>query len=261
MVLYDYEKGKQFRKGIRKGIPILVGFIPISTAFSVVALQSGLTAFEAIFMSIMVLAGASQLMAVNMLAMGTGNLEIIIATFIINIRHLIMSTCVMSRMKDVPVPVKVILAFGITDETFGIMSMENDESCNQFFFSGLTLMTYGSWVTGTIMGTVLCKIVPAEICMSISIALYAMFIAILMPNILKNLKVGLVVGISILLNSVFSIFLGIGWSVVFSTIIGGLTGSIILRKECEVDGYQNISNDSGNVNSNISPQSNTGSCS
>ncbi|WP_069999568.1 AzlC family ABC transporter permease [Cellulosilyticum sp. I15G10I2] len=246
------KNSSMFLGGAKKGIPILIGFIPISTAFAVIALQAKLTPLEVVLMSIMLLAGASQLMAVNMLAIGAGSIEIIIATFIINMRHLIMSIYVMNRLKEIPRPLKLILAFGVTDETFGIMSMEDEEHCNQYFFSGLAAVTYGAWIGGTILGIVVNNVIPTHICSSMSIALYAMFIGLLMPNMHKNHKVAYVVGISIALNIIFSLILTPSWAVVFATLFGGVIGSKLLGRE-EKNEHKNINsiNDFGDVNSNI----------
>ncbi|WP_054740241.1 AzlC family ABC transporter permease [Cellulosilyticum ruminicola] len=224
-------KNQMFLRGLKKGIPVLIGFIPISLAFSVIAVQTGLTKAECIIMSIMLLAGASQLTAVNMLAVGAGSVEIIIATLIINIRHLIMSTYVMNRLEKVPKWMKWILAFGVTDETFGIISMEEDEYCNQYFFGGLALITYGSWIGGTVLGTIIIDIIPTSICSSMSIALYAMFIGLLTPSIHKNHKVLKVVLVSMFINYILGMWIKSSWAIVAATLLGGIIGARILEEK------------------------------
>ncbi len=239
-------------KGIKKGVPIMIGFIPISTAFAVIALQTGLSPLETVLMSVMLLAGASQLMAVNMLAIGAGNIEIIAATFIINIRHLIMSTYVMNKLKDVSKPLKLILAFGVTDETFAMLSVEEPENCNSYFFAGMAAVTYGAWVLGTMLGILLNTFIPASICSSMSIALYAMFIGLIMPSVQKNHKVLYIIGISIVLNIVLGMFLTSSWAVVLSTLLGGIIGSKIVRREKQDErSNADCTNDFGDVRSNL----------
>lgn len=224
-----------FVDGLKKGIPILIGFIPISTAFAVIAVQTGLSKVECILMSIMLLAGTSQLTAVNMLAVGAGSMEIIIATLVINIRHLIMSTYVMNRLKNVPRWLQWLLAFGVTDETFGIMSMEDDSHCNHYFFGGLALITYVSWIGGTILGTIIIDIIPTSICESMSIALYAMFIGLLVPNIHREFKVLYVVLISICINVLLGMVMKSSWAIVCATILGGIIGAQILSETNEAE--------------------------
>jgi len=245
------EDKQQFVLGLKEGIPVMIGFFPIATAFSMIALQSGLTSLETNAMSIFVLAGASQMMAISMLSLGAGVFEIILATFIINLRHFIMSTYVMNKLKNTSLPRKLLLAFGVTDETFGIVSSKNDKNCNQYYFGGLTLITYGSWVIGTLVGTTLGQLLPAQICANMSIALYAMFIALLTPNVMKDHKIGVVVLISMLLNYVFSKMISSSWSIILATVLGALVGTFILKEEDTYE-YQNDTTDSGNESRNIS---------
>ena len=84
----------QYFTGVRAGIPVILGFVPVGIAYAIMARQAGFSAFETVFMSIAVFAGASQMMAVGMYVQGASIIAMILATFILNLRHLIMSTCV-----------------------------------------------------------------------------------------------------------------------------------------------------------------------
>ena len=104
------------------GIPVMIGFVPVAIAFAIMAIDAGLSATEAISMSIFVFAGASQMMSVGMIAEGAGMLSIVIATFIMNLRHVIMSTCVFGRMDKTTALDKLVCSFGVTDESFAIFT-------------------------------------------------------------------------------------------------------------------------------------------
>ncbi len=240
---------QQFFIGAKAGIPVMIGFFPIATAFSMIALQSGLTSLETNAMSIFLLAGASQIMAVSMLSLGAGVIEIILATFIINLRHFIMSTYVMNKLNNTSLLIKLLLAFGVTDETFGIISSKGKENCNPYYFGGLALVTYSSWIIGTLIGTTLGHILPSQLCTNMSIALYAMFIALLIPDVVKNYKVGFVALTSMLINYVLSMVISPSWSIILATILGAFIGTFIL-KENDYE-YQNDTNNSGNESSDI----------
>lgn len=224
---------RQFFEGIKAGIPVMIGFIPIAMTFAMLALQSGFSFAQTNTMSILVLAGASQMMAVNMVAIGAGIFEIVFATFILNLRHFIMSTYVMNRLKKVPIVVRLILAFGITDETFAIFATKTKENHNQYFFAGLAGTTYFSWVIGTVFGAIVIQYIPSNICNSMSIALYSMFIALLVPAIKLNRRIGAVVGIAILLNLLLSIIMASSWSIILATIISAYIGTFMIEDEIE----------------------------
>ena len=111
-------KLKQFAEGMYAGVPVILGFIPVGIAYAIMARQAGFNVAETIFMSASVFAGASQMMAVGMYASGASIVAMIVATFLLNLRHIIMATCIADRMKPCPRFIKFIAGFGVTDEGF-----------------------------------------------------------------------------------------------------------------------------------------------
>lgn len=71
----------EFLRGVRTGIPILVGFFPVATTFAVLASQSGMSALETSAMSVMVLAGSSQIVAMQMLIAEAGCWRLCLQSF------------------------------------------------------------------------------------------------------------------------------------------------------------------------------------
>ena len=144
-------KDKYF-KGLKAGIPVILGFVPVGIAYAIMARQAEFSMGETIFMSFAVFAGASQMMAVGMYEQRAGFIAIIIATFILNLRHLIMSTCVINKMDEKKSPLRFLAAFGVTDESFAIFTTGEESSIWNFL--GLITVTYSSWNAGTIIGAV-----------------------------------------------------------------------------------------------------------
>ncbi len=228
------EQKSEFLRGFRMGIPILVGFFPVATTFAVLAAQSGMNAVETSVMSIAVLAGASQIAAVQMLITGSGLFEIVCAVFFLNLRHFIMSMCVMRRLNQSTLRSKFIMAFGVTDETFAIYTAQPEES-GAFFFAGVACMTYLSWIIGTLTGTFLIRFIPQRICSYLVIALYAMFIQIIAPRAVKDMEILKTVVISILINCMLCLWIPSGWAIIISMLAGAAIGSELkLRKEAAV---------------------------
>jgi predicted branched-subunit amino acid permease len=60
----------QFKKGAKAALPIVLGYLPVGMAFGVLARETGLTTFEAGLMSLLVYAGASQFIAIEMISKG-----------------------------------------------------------------------------------------------------------------------------------------------------------------------------------------------
>lgn len=217
----DYKT--EFLQGMKMGIPIVVGFIPVAIAFAIMAKESGMTGLQAILMSAMVFAGASQIMATGMIAAGASTISMIVATFILNLRHLIMSTCVVNQMEKTKLGLKLLACFGITDETFAVFTSDS-KNFSLWYFFGLALMAYSSWVLGTVLGVVASDILPQIVSDSFGIALYALFIALLVPNVKKSLRLGIIVIFTGLMNWILLKWLPSGWALIVATLLGAWIG-------------------------------------
>ena len=221
----------QFLRGLKASIPVILGFIPIAIAFAVMARQAGFSTGETAFMSAAVLAGAAQMMSTGMVAQGASIITIVIATFILNLRHLIMSTCVMARMKPCSVWLRVLASFGVTDESFAVFTTESEENTDIMFFLGLVLGTYSSWVIGSFLGALFSSLLPDMVSASLGIALYAMFIGLLLPNLRCNLRLGLLALLTAALNGLFCLFMASSWALILATLLGAFIGTFFVELE------------------------------
>jgi len=215
---------QQFLSGVRTALPVILGFIPVGIAYAIMARQAGFTGWETVLMSLTVFAGASQMMAVGMYGQGAGTIAIILATFILNLRHLIMSTCVMNRMRDVKTGPKLLAAFGVTDETFAIFTTERPERCSLLFFLGVVTVSYGSWLAGSAIGVVASQFLPDILTASLGISLYAMFLGLLVPNLTKNLRLALLVLLTAAVNWALNQWMDASWALIASTLVCAAIG-------------------------------------
>ncbi|AXI11123.1 branched-chain amino acid transporter AzlC [Oceanobacillus zhaokaii] len=223
------------QRGIITGFPIMLGYLPVAITYGVLAKQAGMTLLEIGLMSLMVYAGAAQFMAVNMIAVGTGIAEIVIATFVLNFRHFVMSLSFMNQVRGIALRWKLPLGLGLTDESFAVSAMNPDEGKKEngvLFYAMIFIIAYLSWFVGSILGGILGDVIPENLSQSMGIALYAMFIGLLVPSVKKNIKVGLIAILSMLIN-VLCIQIGFstGWAIVLGTVIGGMSGIILLKED------------------------------
>lgn len=222
-------KTSDYLQGIKAGVPIILGIIPVGVAFAIMARQSGFSILETIMMSATVFAGASQMVSVNMYSQGADLLAIILATFVINLRHLIMSTCIMHKMKSDNVLMKALVSFGITDESFAIFTNLESEEATIGFFMGLISVTYSTWVLSTALGAISVKLLPAIIANSLGISLYAMFIALLIPNVKSDFKLLYLMIFTGLLNLILVNIIGGSWAMILSTLIAASVGACLIE--------------------------------
>lgn len=222
---------KSYLYGIRRSVPVFFGFLPVAITFAIMATATGLTVLETIAMSVFVFAGASQIMAMGMIGAGAGMLSVVLATFVLNLRHLIMSTCIFNKIRIKNPLLKLVGAMSVTDEGFALITTEKDDKCNVPYVFGIITLTYLSWVFGTVIGVVASNILPRIIADSFGIALYALFIALIVPDIKKSLRLFLTVVITAVINTVLCAFMATSWAIIVSTLVGAFVGTFIVDSE------------------------------
>lgn len=220
------------KEGLISGLPIVLGYFPVAMAFGLLSKNVNISFRDNCLFSLMVFAGASQFMALDLLkaSMATGN--IILATFLLNLRHLMMSASLSIRLKEIKKHWLIFVAFGITDETFSIASLSN-KKLNVPFLLALQGVSYCSWVSGTIIGYLVGTVLPMTVQSSLGIGLYAMFTALLVPEIKKSLNVLFLSVLSGILYVVFSFFkiLPSSWSLIITIIVASGIGVLFVKDD------------------------------
>jgi 4-azaleucine resistance transporter AzlC len=222
-------------QGVRSGLPIALGYFPIAIAFGALANQAQLTWGESTFMSVIVFAGASQFVGVSMLLAGAGAVQIITTTFFLNMRHLIMSLAVNSQMRTFSRTSKYFLSFFITDETFALLTLGNEDQNTALrsppYMAGLMLTAYFGWVLGTLVGGLGAGFIPPEITTAMTVGLYGLFIGLLIPPARKSIRFAVIALVSMLLNWALIQILDQGWAIVLATILSASLGILLFKED------------------------------
>ncbi|MBO8415269.1 MAG: AzlC family ABC transporter permease [Proteobacteria bacterium] len=220
---------KLFLTGMRHGIPVVFGYVPVGIAYGVSALEAGFSPFETILMSVMVYSGSGQVLGVSMTAQGASLAAIMIATFLINFRYFIMSACIFNRLPRLGVLGRICGSWCVVDETFAIFTTAPSKLAKGFYLAGLICLTYSSWIAGAVIGVAAHSLLPAWVSAGLGIALYALFIAIVMPGCKRNLKIGLLVLLCILVNCLLSSIIDGSWAIVLSTLGCAAIGAVFIK--------------------------------
>ncbi|MBR6410517.1 MAG: AzlC family ABC transporter permease [Clostridia bacterium] len=178
-----------FRKGVRDGIPICIGYLSVSFAFGVFAVGWGFNIWEAVLMSFTNVTSAGQLAAVPIMATGGSILELAATQLTINIRYALMSVSVSQKLDEkVSVWHRLLIGFAVTDEIFGVSSSQSGRLGTRYML-GLESTPILGWTVGTLLGAVAGNLLPHFIISALGIAIYGMFIAIVVPPAKKSLPV------------------------------------------------------------------------
>lgn len=230
-----------FWKGIKHGIPIALGYIPVSFTFGLMAVNGGIPVAAAILISMTNITSAGQFAGINLIIQNASLLEIALTSFVVNLRYMLMSLSISQKLSNkIPAFKKYILAFGITDEVFAISAMQPGELTSSYM-AGLITSPYIGWTLGTAMGALTSSLLPPLLQSSMGIALYCMFIAIVVPAV-KESRAALIVALTaIIISSFFTWVPGVnllstGWVIIIATIVAaGMGAALFPRKEDEYE--------------------------
>ena len=220
--------GAVIKEGLAAAWPICLGYIPIGIAFGVLAQKAGLSLFEIGLMSIFVFAGSAQFIAVSMLSGGAAVAPIIITTFMVNLRHLLMSSSLavfLSRAGRVRLS---LYAYGVTDESFAV-------NYTRFGQGGWDLnrslvVNHASnlaWVISTVLGGAGGRFIP-ERAFGIDYALIAMFICLLVFQMRgrKYAVTAIIAGVSAV---IFSLLIPGNSYIIIASVVAATVG-VFLKK-------------------------------
>lgn len=222
-----------FLNGMRLAIPVVLGYLPVGFAFGVLAVKAGMTPVTVGLMSYFVYAGSAQLITAGLLAVGTGSANIIITTFIVNLRHLLMSAALTPYLRSWGKPLQAWFSFEMTDETFAAnLGRFCSSGVNKGETLGLNFTAHCGWVAGGVAGALFDSAIGDVRPLGLDFALPAMFIALLLPHFyLPRRLLALVSGAFLSLS--FAL-LGAGqWNIMLATICASSIAAFWPMKEKE----------------------------
>jgi 4-azaleucine resistance transporter AzlC len=204
-----------FIHAFRQTAPIVMGYIPVGFAYGVLAQKVGLSPLNTVLMSVMVFAGSAQLIAVGLMAAGVPPLSVIMTTFVVNLRHLLMSASLSPYLKTWKKWQLALFSFELTDETFALHATryaEGEQLKSETFL--INVIAQSAWVTGTVLGMVASTLISDVKPIGLDYALPAMFIALLVAQVKERMHVlvalvagGLSVGLALVGVDRFNVIL------------------------------------------------------
>lgn len=171
-----------FKRGMRDGIPIAMGYVPVSFTFGLMAVSVGMTWWQALLISVTNLTSAGQFAGLDIMAAGGAYMEMALTEFIINLRYALMSLSLSQKLNNsMTLPHRFAISYGITDEIFGVASSRSGE-VGKYYLYGLISIPFVGWQAGTLFGALLGGVLPPMVSDALGIAIYGMFLAIIIPQ-------------------------------------------------------------------------------
>ena len=194
-----------FKRGIQDGIPIGLGYFAVSFTFGMMAVSGGLTAWQAVLISLTNLTSAGQFAGLGIIIAGGSMWEMALTQLVINLRYCLMSFSLSQKLeKNISTGHRLAVAFGVTDEIFGV-SASQEGRLSPWYNYGVMSMAIPGWTLGTLVGAVLGNVLPGFLVSALNVAIYGMFLAVIIPPAKKNRSVlGVVIG-AMAISTVFSV--------------------------------------------------------
>lgn len=228
-----------FKKGIKDGIPIALGYFSVSIAFGLMAVEGGCTWFEALLISFTNLTSAGQFAGVTVMAGMGSYLEMALTQLVINSRYALMGISLSQKTDEKFKGIwRLFLGFAITDEIFAV-AIGREGSISRRYFGGLMTLPIIGWSSGTLCGAVLGNVMPEIITSALGVALYGMFIAVVVPKARESFNVLITVLISIAISSLLHylpLFSGVssGFAIIICAVAASAIGALLMPVKEEV---------------------------
>ncbi len=219
-------KRGQFREGAKDALPVVLGYLPVGVAFGLLARNAGMTSAEAGLMSVLVYAGASQFLAIEMILKGMNWLPIVLAAFFINLRHFLMSSHLSLYFKNARLSLLGLLSAQLTDESFAVaISNPPKVKDNPAYLFGLQVTSHLAWVSGSIGGALFGPFIRISQ-YGLPFALPSLFICLLVFQLkgLRHFGIMVVAGASSLF---FKWAFQGNWYILLAALLAGGTGMVI----------------------------------
>lgn len=223
----DKLNNSELKEGIKAAFPIILGYLPIGIAYGMLAVNKGLTPVQTTAMSFFVFAGSSQLVAVEMISTGAAAAAIIVMTFLVNLRHLLLSASLSLHLRELPLYYYPFLGFLITDESFAVaMSKLEAKKKRHYYFLGLGVTAYLGWVFSSAVGAFLSEFISFSSGGVLDFVLPAMFIVLLVMQISSKSEI-VVAFFSAFLSLFFALTISGSWNIILAAVAAAFLGVYI----------------------------------
>ena len=199
------------KTGIKDTLPTVFGYIGIGLAFGIIASSVGLNPFIVGAMSLFIYAGGAQFITVSMLSSGAPILSIVLATFLINSRMILMSMAIAPFFKRYSAFKNIVIGTFLTDESFALgINKQNYTEGNLSFewFNTANLISYFTWVVSSVAGALLGGIVRNPKSFGLDFALVAMFIGLLYLQVLSDFTIKKKIQFIVIVVVLFLVYFG-----------------------------------------------------
>lgn len=154
--------GKEIRRGLKDGLPVLLGVIPFALVLGAQASHKGLSSVEVPLMTGLNFAGGSEFAAIQIWTSPPSILLVMAVTLLVNSRHILMGATLVPLLARFPARKVLPALFLMTDESWALSYNDAHSPKNKKapyfsmpYYLGVSLSFYTMWVFCTTLGALM----------------------------------------------------------------------------------------------------------
>ena len=225
-------RNSAFRAGVLAGLPFLLIGVPFAVLFGVVATEAGLSITQTIGFSFLVIAGASQFTAIQLMTENAPVFIVIAAALAVNLRMAMYSASLQPHLGSATLPQRALAAYLNVDASYalGIQKFEETPDWPVFdkflFFCGTAILLCPLWVVGTWVGAITGDALPEGL--DLDFAMPIMFLALTAPMMKTLAHLG--AAITSVVGALLLSFLPSGIGILLAGLVAMAVGAEIERR-------------------------------
>jgi 4-azaleucine resistance transporter AzlC len=217
------------RAGFIASLALVPSVFVYGSVFGGLAVQAGLRPVEVWAMSVLVFAGASQFVAVPMIAAGAPALAVIVTTYVVNMRHYLMAATLAPSFRGFRRPWLALIAHVINDESFAVAAARSRPP-DAGVYLGSAAAICGSFLGGVVVGTLLGGLVDDPERYGLDFAFPAVFLSLVAVQLRHRSDWVVAIGAAVLAVAI-ALSLPGNWHIVIAGLAASAVGALVLPLE------------------------------
>ncbi len=183
-----------FWTGARQALPFLIVVAPFAILFGVVGTEAGFSIFETLTFSVVVIAGAAQFTAVQLLAENAPTIIVLASALAVNLRMAMYSAALAPHVGKEALWKRALAAYFLVDQVFALSSIEFEKrqnwssSAKLAFVFGVATPLAPMWYVSTFLGAYLGSSIPSEFALDFAVPIT--FLAMIGPALRTLAHIG-----------------------------------------------------------------------
>lgn len=176
-----------FWLGFRHGAPFLLVIVPFGALFGVVGTEAGLNLAQVMGFTVVVIAGAAQFAAVQLLTENAPVLIVLITALAVNLRMAMYSASLTPYLGKAPVWKRAVVAYFLVDQAYAVGMNQYDSKPEMTvaqrlsYFFGVITPICPIWYGATLAGALLGQSIPPEYALDFAVPIT--FLALIAPGL------------------------------------------------------------------------------